>query len=126
VNGKNGEYRKLFLNHAAKIRKALQLIRPQQQLLLSKIRPLEDSLFKEKLTKAYVDFDGRFCAWVLPLTPDPQSVLVPYRKIVWSLKEANEMIKASGKIESVIIEDYISVVRTAIERIRTELSKQKQ
>lgn len=126
VKGKMGEYSKLFLNHTAKIRKALQVVRPQQQLLLSKIRPLENSLHKEKLATAYVDFNGRFCAWVMPLTSDPQSVIAPHGKLMYSEEEAKKLVEFSGEIGSVIIEDYINVVRTAVARIRAELSKQRR
>ena len=124
VNGNKGDFKTRFCNHRVKIGEALKIARTQQQLEISKIifqNPLEDVLFKEKLGKAHVDYDFKLHVWHMPITSNPQSLMAPYGEL-FSLKEANKLLEASGKIDSVIIGDYIDTTRTAIAQIRAELS----
>jgi AbiV family abortive infection protein len=123
VNGKRGDFHNRFLNHKAKINEALKLAQTQQQLDVGKAvyrRTLEEVLYDKKLDIAYVDFDARFQTWHMPMTTNPNSIVTPYDSL-WSLKEAKQLIKSAGEIDSVIIEDYINIARTAISNVRSEL-----
>ena len=124
VNGRHGNFHNRFLNHKAKISEALKLGQTQQQLEVSKAvygRTLEEVLYDKKLDIAYVDFNARFQAWQMPMTTNPNSIVTPYTSIC-NLKEAKQLLKASGEIKSVTIADYIRIARTAIAYVRSELS----
>lgn len=124
VKGRQSDFHKRFLNHKAKISETLKLGQTHQQLEVSKAvyrRTLEEVLFDKKLDISYVDFNARVQAWQMPMTTNPNSIVTPYDSIC-NLKEAKQLLKASGEIKSVIIADYIRIARTAIAYVHSELS----
>ena len=130
-----GDYKKRFLHHPTKMRKALEAVETAIPQLKMGIEILglstTDKLQKEKLQGIYVDYDGRFQMWNIPWSQDPEPLAktceaflragIMNLKQVRTLREAQEPIH-EGWTESVLIRIARTAMDCARQRFATVMS----